>query len=259
MNRSITDIRESGLLELFVLGDLPVAEHREVEEALLLYPELRADVREIERALEGAAFAKTRPPRPEVLQGALRELDAGAQAVDGGAPSGKTSGVLAGVLGVLALGAVLAALYLWHAQGSLETELAAERVELEACLAKQEATEVRIATLDDLQRSDNRVVSLQATEAYAQAALLLYDNPTTGRNYLTVAELPSLPPGKVYQLWSLKEGLDPIPLDVFTAGPAIVPVSYEAGTGTYAITVEQAAGAQVPDLEQLVGTLVVSG
>ena len=253
MNRSITDIRESGLLELFVLGDLPPAEHREVEEALRVYPELREDIREIEQALEQLAFAKTSPPRAEVLEGALSAIETGGKTVGPEAPSGKTARVLATAFGVLALVASLAALYLWGDRHTAETELRATETELAECFAKQRANDPRIATLDDLQRDDNRVVALEPTEAYPTATLLLYDNPTTGRNYLTVAELPPLPTGKAYQLWSLKEGVDPIPLDVFDADTGVVPVTYEAGTGSYAITVEDAGGAESPNLAELVG------
>ena len=264
MSRSLADLRASGLLERSVLGDLSLPEQRELEAALRSYPELREELRDIEQALERLAFAKTREPNPEVVEGALRSIR-GVSALPTeeakpSSPSGKTPTGLAAVLLVLALViAAAAALYLWRTQQTLQDTIEAQAAELADCAAREAAKNERISVLDDLQRPDNRVAALTASDAFASASLLLYDNPTTGRNYLAVADLPQLQAGKAYQLWSLQEGTDPIALDVFGDAAAIVPVTREAGTATYAITVEEATGADVPNLEALVGTIDVSG
>lgn len=62
---------ESGVLELYVLGDLPVSERLEVELMLKRHPELKLEILEIEKALqkyaESQAIAPSENLRPEVL------------------------------------------------------------------------------------------------------------------------------------------------------------------------------------------------
>ncbi len=63
---TINEIRESGLLELYVIGDLEGEELRIVENALLEYPILKKDIREIEYALFKLADARAIEPHGAV-------------------------------------------------------------------------------------------------------------------------------------------------------------------------------------------------
>lgn len=53
----LTEIRKSGLLELYVIGDLSNDEQNIIESAILEFPELKQDLFEIEKSLEAYAFA----------------------------------------------------------------------------------------------------------------------------------------------------------------------------------------------------------
>jgi len=46
---------ESGILELYVFGDLPEAERMQVQEMMAKHPEIRREVADIERVLEATA------------------------------------------------------------------------------------------------------------------------------------------------------------------------------------------------------------
>ncbi len=59
---SIDQIRESGILESYVLGDLEASEVVELEKALKTFPELQKDIREIELSLEKYAQAHAIAP-----------------------------------------------------------------------------------------------------------------------------------------------------------------------------------------------------
>lgn len=63
---SLEQIKESGLLESYVIGDLSDAELKEVELALVAYPILKDELAEIEAALETYALAHAiEPPAAE--------------------------------------------------------------------------------------------------------------------------------------------------------------------------------------------------
>jgi len=257
MGLSITEIRDTGLLERYVIGELAPSERQQVEEAIRTYPELKVELAEIEQAFKHFAFAKTVKPAPRVLENTLKSINAGPNPPV--PPSTSAGSNLSGLFGVAALALASLAGYLWVQSSNAETALATVQTELEACIAKQEDTRGPIALLEDIQRSDNQVVTISATDKYPETAIFIYNNPTTERNYLALGQLPTLGPDESYQLWSLKADTAPIPLTVFDDSETIIPVSFEEGTGTYAITIEEKGGAQAPNLEQLIGTFGMAG
>ncbi len=255
MDISLTDIRDYGLLELYVLGELAPSERMRVEEAIRQYPELKTELAEIEHAFKHYAFAKTVTPEPRVLDQALKTINASSIPPSPQQPPSSGGGAgLSGLFGALAL--VLASLagYFWYQTDQAKDALSVAEAELENCITTSEGTNEAVAVLDDLQRKDNQVVAIAATDKYASTSIFIYNNPATERNYLALGDLPELGPDQSFQLWSLKEGVDPIPLTVFDDSETIVPVSFEQGTGTYAITIEQKGGATSPNLDQLIGT-----
>ena len=60
---SIDQLRESGTLELYVIGDLSESEIIAVESAIEAHPELKQDIHEIELSLEQYALANAVPPK----------------------------------------------------------------------------------------------------------------------------------------------------------------------------------------------------
>jgi len=163
------------------------------------------------------------------------------------------------LFGTLAL--LLAGLsgYFWYQADQAKDALAVAEVKLEDCTTASNSSSEAVALIEDLQRADNQVVSISATNKYQTTSIFIYNNPATQRNYLALGDLPEIGPDQAFQLWSLKEGVDPIPLTVFDASEMIVPVSFEDGTATYAITIEAKGGAQVPNLDQLIGNFNMAG
>lgn len=252
MALSLTDIRDSGLLELYALGELTPELRAEIAAALARSPELREELRDIERGFQRAAFARALPVERGVLEATLREIGS-----TSGAPVEpiETAGPLTYIAAAVAVLALAAAVYLLTDRNALRGEVSAQAAALEDCAEREAADAEAIALVRDLRGPGTRIIELAPAETYPEASLLLYVNAAAARNYLAVAELPPLSPGEAYQLWSLKPDADPIPLTVFDADTAIFPVAFEPGTGTYAITIEDAGGALAPDLTRLVGTL----
>lgn len=77
MSRKVEDIKqfiESGILELYVLGDVSTAERREVEAMIQKHPAVRAEVEEIERALESYAMDNAIEPSEKQRAKVLNSL-----------------------------------------------------------------------------------------------------------------------------------------------------------------------------------------
>ena len=72
-----------------------------------------------------------------------------------------------------------------------------------------------------------------------------------------MVNLPDIASDQAFQLWSLKDGADPMPLDVFADKNKIIEVAFVDNTATYAITIEPKSGSKSPTLEKLIGTIGV--
>lgn len=75
MSINIQHIRESGLLELYVLGDLGNVDVQTIEQALIDFPDLKKDIDSIEIALEKFAFANAKEPDPTLGPFLVTTLD----------------------------------------------------------------------------------------------------------------------------------------------------------------------------------------
>jgi len=265
---TVKQIRESELLEYYVLGLLDKQEASRVEGYLLQYPELQEDYLAIQKSLQSYATAKSVTPRAQMRDN-IKDLinSEGSKEpitnVTGSRQEPSTtktasSGRLTKVIGVMlaiAAGALLSALLNERDEvDSLQQQVDAIQAQ---CDSTTTAQQQELDSYRLIQDKDSRTISLTPTEGYQEATLILHTNELIGRNFLQIKNLPAIGNDQAFQLWSLKEGQDPIPLTVFKDGSAIIPVSFEAGTGTYAITIERAEGATTPDLTKLIGTLSV--
>jgi len=264
---TVKQIRESGLLEYYVLGLLDRQEASRVEGYLLQYPELHADYLQIQRTMESYAQSKGLKPSRDLTKD-IRDLirkDGSHQIVE--PPSidsvpAKTANLQksrGSWLGTIVF-ALAATALLWSLlqQRSQYAQLSDRLDEVQsACDSVTTAQKQELDSYRLIQDKDSRTVPLAPTDGYKDATLILHTNELLGQNYIQVKNLPNIAAGEAFQLWSLKEGQDPMPLTVFKDGTAIIPVAYEQGTATYAITIEQESGALTPDLTKLIGTLSV--
>ncbi len=74
---------------------------------------------------------------------------------------------------------------------------------------------------------------------------------------MQLISLPNITKDQVFQLWALRDGVDPMPLDIFADKNKIIPVNYIDNTTTYAITIEPKGGSKSPSLDRLIGTMGV--
>lgn len=252
------EIRASGLLELYVLGQLSAEEERTVRGYLEAHPELKQDLFTIGRALEGYAHVSAVKPSPEVRQRILDEI--GGQS--GGARGSTRSGPSRWwpFLAVISVLAVLGLLYLLSEKNTAlqEAEIQMQAV-IDSCSRESQQYVAQLELYQHLTDEGTEIVHMGGTEKYPQTDLYLYHNTQTQRNIIQVKELPALAQDQSFQLWSLKPNTDPIPLDVFQGVDTLLEVRYEDASQSYAITIEPLGGRQSPTLENLIGIVNVGG
>jgi hypothetical protein len=256
---TVEEIRSSGLLESYILGDLTEVQKTELQQYLIEFPELKSDLSQIERVLRAYAEINGVSPRPELKAQIIKSIT-GNQV-----PETPTSSITKTGRGPFFLPAILMMVLLgicwyWGKKQSknlklLQGEFAVFTEQCDSISLRNEALQNIITNISS---SGNRKLDIAPTGSYASTNLSLYLNEDARTNYLQASALPPLGPDEVFQLWSLKDGLAPIPLTVFEGiENQILEVDFEVGTGIYAITIEKSGGSQKPDLSKLIGTIQV--
>lgn len=261
---NVKEIIESGILEHYAMGVLSEQEVQEVEGYLVQFPELQKDYFEIQNALQALAVEKSVKPRAGLENELIRSIVGDSndpkdinddKPKKGNGGSGSIWKILAGLFALSALAAVY---FFWNMNEMYKTqgeEFNTYKLECDSIARSQQET---LDLFNRLNEKENQVINMTPTAGYQETKLLFHFNPVQKRNYIQIQNLPAIAANQAFQLWSLKPGEDPIPLTVFkNTNDIIVAVDFEEGTGTYAITIEDENGAQVPTLERLIGTVGV--
>ncbi|MEL6987909.1 MAG: anti-sigma factor, partial [Bacteroidota bacterium] len=295
-NMDLKEFRASGLLELYVIGDLNEADQATVERFLNDYPELKEDVANIENALQLYARANAANPNPNVKNNLLdavrnqsnnnttkteeeetsevkekddemkdsattdsekKEAPKNNSITNDPPKKGGNKWIWPFLASLLAFGAFVA--YLWGDGQKKRFESKEQDYinQIDSCSTASQSQQGLLEQYESMLGPNSQIIPIQATGKYPQTDIKLFTNSQTEKNYLKLDLLPPLNPDQSYQLWSLKGTDTPIPLDVFEGNDNIVPITYEAGTDIYAITIEPRGGSQAPTLENLIGTLTI--
>lgn len=256
MDQKLKDIIESGLLELYVIGDLDATETSQVETWLRDYPELQTELVSIEKALNlyNASHAVT---PPEGLIDIIKHKLPSNVHLDGvssinNKPKSKLNYLMAASL-IALLGLSLFYSY------QLTQNLDEAESRLVDCEEDQKSKEREYLVYEQLKHRSNNIVLAEATEKYPETDIYIHNNVETKKTFLQIQNLPALASDQSFQLWSLKEGVDPIPLDVFEKlDGEIIEVNFEDDTQAYAITIEPKGGSKTPNLADLIGVFSIN-
>ena len=260
--KSVNDIRESGILEEYVLGLLDESGVKEVESYLEQFPELKKDYLEIQLAMQKFAKANAVEARKgfssEITEYIKNNTTDQPSSDDSSSNDSKRSNLfklLSLILGIALVGSILLFLDKVNALQESNDELSQELVACDSISNEQEKV---LNTYGEINSLGYNKFNFTPTAKYQNIELILHSNSETQKNYLQIINLPTIEDNQAFQLWSLKDGLDPIPMDVFTLGNEnIIPLRFENGTSTYAITIERSGGSPTPNLEELIGTTKV--
>lgn len=244
------------------MDQLTPAEKTEVEGYLNSYPEFMTDLHEIGRSLELIAMSTARPAPPGLKDKILNDIRNSVPKDNPPAnkPIQGGFGALHAIAALLGLGVLLFGYMFWQKNTDLNSLQSEYTMFHDSCDQTTTQLTSQLEILRQLTFPDNRIIPFQATPGFASTDLYLHYNAVTKRNFIQVRNLPSLAANQSFQLWSLKPDQAPAPLTVFEIpSNGLIEVAFEAGTDTYAITIEPKGGRETPTLENLIGTVSVAG
>ncbi|TXF91789.1 anti-sigma factor [Neolewinella aurantiaca] len=254
----------SGILELYVLDRLEPAEMREVEAMAARFPEVKAEIDQIELSLEGFAMTDAPEVNPDILDRLLAEtrLSPESEKLTDEVPKVPAEKASRGLIGsilpwIVAIVGILGLVYFFLQAGNQEEKLnvlQARYDKLEKdCNESQQTLRSTQQFLNDLTNPSTQEIILAGSENTPEKSAIVFYNPATEKTLFKATNLPPPPTGKQYQLWAI-DGDGPKDLGVLAtnlAGDVILEVSYLTGVQAFAITLEDEGGKPAPDLSQL--------
>ncbi|MBC7914830.1 MAG: anti-sigma factor [Pyrinomonadaceae bacterium] len=258
---------ESGVLELYVLGDLTEAEELEVERMLSTYPELQSEVFEIEKALEKYAEAHVVTPSEDLRDRILNAMPGSTSAQDEAkviplAPRKNTNFykyAFAASVALLLLSTIaLINLYSQLKESNTQIVLLQQSNQQFSSRVNYVEGQLQAAnqSLEVFHKPEQyKVVSLKGTDKAPTASMMVAFSPETEEVMIDMASLkmPSNDKEHQYQLWALVDG-KPVDLGVFdakadTAG--MVKMKGLKNAQAFAVTLEPKGGSINPTMEQM--------
>ncbi len=250
----------SGILELYVLGQLSPEETREVEAMQDKHLEIKREIYEISLSLEkygqltgikapmsvGTKLFENLPKKSPTNQGVPKE-----NTVGNGNMSWNLLTSLFALIGVLGF----TLYYLQIAENKAASQQYQSSIRVCDSITNQQ--QQQFALLNQINDPNNKIIDMTPTAGYAGISVYLHHNTASKKNFLQLVNLPEITTDQAFQLWSLKDGAAPMPLNVFADKNTIIPVDYIDETATYAITIEPKGGSQTPSLDKLIGTMGV--
>jgi anti-sigma-K factor RskA len=274
---------ESGILELYVLGQLTVSEQQEVEEMAAKYPEVRKEITAIELAMERYALQNAIEPSANLKTEIFSKLElpsdsphiAESLPVAGNAsePTSvqfnpqnyeariKTLRIaLASCIAMLVVSAV--ALYSAHNDlGQAKNQIIALNLDKQkfassASYLQEENSDLKkISNMAD--DPDWKTVKLAGTKMDPAAKMVVYWH-TSGQHVMVDNSkmlLPANDKDHQYQLWALVNG-KPVDLGVFDvksdSTQILLKMKEIAGAQAFAVTLEKRGGSINPTMEQMI-------
>ena len=264
----------SGLLEGYVLGALGAEDTAEVIAAIGKYPEVAAEVADIETALfRLAGNDAITPPAAleERIWSALQESQQEPANINGekktatvipltghGAISYRLRWERAAVWAAL-IGSLLFNVMLWRGRQADTNHIVTLQQHLGASQQAQQALAATIGRYtqenDMLARPDMQPIILQSTQKTQPMAATIYWDKQHGSAYIAIQKLPPPPPGRQYQLWVIAGG-KPVSLGVLpdamidARGMQQVATAVPDGQA-FAISLEKEGGSPQPTMSQI--------
>lgn len=250
---------ESGILELYVLGQLPPEEEKEVQDMQAKHIEIQREIHEISISLEkyGQINAIKAPAHfaDRIFENLpSKPVYSSVKASDVPPKSGLTWNTLTTLFALLS---VLGFSMYFILKTEHNSAIQKYESDKKACDSIATQQQQQFAIINQINDPYNKIIDMTPTAGYAGISVYLHYNVVNKKNFLQLVNLPEITSDQAFQLWSLKDGADPMPLDVFVDNNKIIEVAFVDNTATYAITIEPKGGSKSPTLERLIGTMGV--
>lgn len=265
---NVEEYISSGILELYVSGLLSEAENKEVLAMAQKHPEIQSEIEAIEQTM--IQFSeRLGDSMSNNLKGNILKIADSTTAETTIIKDNKDSVIksiaawwrpLAVAASLLLLGSILGNIYFFsQLQNSNKRVIALENeksVLVENSNIYKANYNKTTQQFEAIRTPGTRVVELQGQKIAPESKATVYWNPEKQTVFIDANQMPTPPPGKVYQLWSLK-------LDPLTPKDAGLLSAYKSNEDNFfqlknvdkaeafAITLEPEGGSVNPTLDQL--------
>jgi len=278
---NVKDYIESGILEAYILGSLTPEEEAQVVANIALYPEVAAEVAEIERAMHAFAKSMAKEPSPEMqdkIWDAIQQQSQSAPANMGNdsedqvtAPKliqftpehRKQNQWAQAAVWVALVGSLLVNIMFWFQKSDVQQKQVAMQQHIDTMQQKQ----AQFASLINNYEAEKRMMAdtamqtivMHTVQANKPMAATMYWNKGKGEAYVSIGSMPPPPDGMQYQLWVIQDG-KPVDMGTLPNNMAQTPAMLKAGMSVtsgqaFAISLEKAGGNPTPTTVYVVGKM----
>jgi hypothetical protein len=211
------DIISSGLLELYAAGIASEEEALLVQQYTKLYPEVKAELAEMEAGMESYAQAFAVEPDPSVKDKIFSRINNTNKpvlpATSAVTEPQKASAVIvkispyqkfaAAASVILLAGSIALNIIMYNQQKDTAKNLQQTQQELSGLKEENKLIE---GDMQVVQSKYSKPVALKGLDAAPDAAAKIFWMENTGEVYIDPSNLPEAPQGKQYQLWGIVDG-----------------------------------------------------
>jgi anti-sigma-K factor RskA len=257
---NIKEYISSGILEAYALGDLTDHERAEVEKNLAIYPELKAELEQIEDAQEQFFMQTAKQPSTRVRENILAKISS--PEVEAKADV-RMRDDRVNFWRYAAAASVAVAVVSSYFAFTFYNKYNAVASDLNNLIAQYEQTAKNYNEVNqDLNELQNEIrvmdnpqfkrVIMTGTPNAPEAMASVYWNDRTQEVYLRIQNMKELAQENQYQLWAIVDG-KPVDAGVFDSTVEGLLKMKNIGTGavTFAVTIEPRGGKASPTLETM--------
>lgn len=253
-----SSIKEDGILEQYLLGELSAAENAEVEHALKEDEELRGYFTELENDFERMAFENAIDPPASVKKSLLNTVvNAKHEKVIPLTTKGQNPYKFM-VAASLAAIFMLSSFWLYNSWQTARQEMQVLREETSDLQDRLVGLEKDLKDTEKWYQAINqpnvRQLVLIGNDLLPDAKAIAYVNHETKNVIVNPKALPSLAADKTYQMWADVEG-EMIDMGVIPANNEMIAMKYIDHAESLNITIEPAGGNDHPTVEQLIANV----
>lgn len=263
---NIKDYIESGILELYILGDLPEAERLEVEKLRAIHPEIDVELRSIEESVLSYSRMNAVAPKSSVREKFLSEVDTIEDQQDMFEMQPKKQRVdfykyafaacvcllLVSLVVILNLNTKLRD----RDQRILSLETSNQKFANQVNFQERQIRDSR--KFLDVYRNPQQyqLLTLKGTDKAPDASMKIAFNTASKEVLIDLSSLnlPALDDQHQYQLWAIVDD-KPVDLGVFDytqSGDSLLSMKSVTNAKAFAVTQEKKGGSPVPTLSEMV-------
>lgn len=249
-------IQENAVLEQYVLGELNLSEQQKVEMAIQTYPELKAELAQIELNFENLGFENSIQPPTTVKSKLLKEI--GTIPLYAKSSNRNSYGVYLGIAASVAALFLVGSIYLYDQLETTKTEFQIVQQENDKLNKNVDSLSAKFAQVDKIYA----VISSPDTEKYVLkgnalmpgAVVVSYVNTVEKSVFVNTSQLPALDADHDYQMWADVEG-EMINMGLIDNKKDLLAMTYVENAESLNITIEPLGGSQHPDVSRLISNV----